>query len=72
LIASGGFAIPKSLVWEAWRQVRANKGAPGVDRQDLEYEPVRQRAPRPYSMPTVSASARSLSRPMGPATPDDC
>ena len=25
------FAIPKQLVWEAWRQVRANKGAPGVD-----------------------------------------
>ena len=23
-------------------------------------------------MPTVSASARSLSRPLGPATPDDC
>ena len=25
------FAIPKSLVWEAYRQVAANKGAPGVD-----------------------------------------
>jgi hypothetical protein len=25
-----------------------------------------------YSMPSVSASARSLSRPLGPATPDDC
>jgi group II intron reverse transcriptase/maturase len=30
------FAIPKSLVWEAWRQVRANKGAPGVDGQALD------------------------------------
>jgi RNA-directed DNA polymerase len=29
------FAIPKSLVWEAWRRVKANKGAPGVDGQDL-------------------------------------
>ena len=23
------FAIPKSMVWEAWRQLKANKGAPG-------------------------------------------
>ena len=30
------FAIPKQLVWEAWRQVKDNKGAPGVDGQDLE------------------------------------
>lgn len=30
------FAIPKRLVWEAWRQVKANKGAPGVDGQDLD------------------------------------
>ena len=28
------FAIPKPLVWEAYRQVTANKGAPGVDGQD--------------------------------------
>ena len=30
------FAIPKQLVWEAFRRVAANRGAPGVDGQDLE------------------------------------
>src|SRR5579875_4093876 len=33
------FDIPKQLVWEAYRQVAANKGAPGVDEVTLsEFE----------------------------------
>jgi len=30
------FAIPKQLVWEAYRRVKANKGAAGVDRQSID------------------------------------
>jgi len=29
------FDIPKQLVWEAYRSVVSNKGAPGVDEQSL-------------------------------------
>jgi RNA-directed DNA polymerase len=29
------FQIPKQLVWEAYRKVAANKGAPGVDKESL-------------------------------------
>jgi RNA-directed DNA polymerase len=29
------FAIPKQLVWEAYRRVAANKGAPGLDGQSV-------------------------------------
>ena len=30
------FAIPRSMVWEAYRRVAANKGAAGVDGQAVE------------------------------------
>jgi hypothetical protein len=30
------FAIPRQMVWEAWRQVKANDGAPGVGGQALD------------------------------------
>ena len=30
------FDIPRQLVWEAYKRVKANKGAAGVDRQSLE------------------------------------
>ena len=33
------FAISKHAVWEAWQQVRANRGAPGVDEESIaEFE----------------------------------
>ena len=30
------FAIPKQLVWEAYKKVKANKGAAGVDGQSID------------------------------------
>jgi RNA-directed DNA polymerase len=30
------FTIPKQMVWEAYRQVKVNKGAAGVDRMSME------------------------------------
>src|SRR5208283_3286714 len=34
--ATKSFDIPKSLVWQAYWSVKANKGAPGVDGQSIE------------------------------------
>ena len=30
------FEIPKRLIWESWKCVAANKGAPGVDRESIK------------------------------------
>jgi len=34
--AGKSFEISKREVWEAYRQVKANKGAPGVDKVTME------------------------------------
>ncbi|MDA8363292.1 MAG: group II intron reverse transcriptase/maturase [Gammaproteobacteria bacterium] len=30
------FVIPKRLIWEAWKRVAANQGAPGVDKESIQ------------------------------------
>ena len=30
------FEIPKRLVWESWKRVAANQGAPGVDKESIQ------------------------------------
>ena len=30
------FEIPKRLIWESWKHVAANKGAPGVDKESIQ------------------------------------
>ena len=33
---SKSYQVPKQLVWEAYKQVKRNKGAPGADGQSVE------------------------------------
>jgi RNA-directed DNA polymerase len=35
------YDIPKSLIWEAWKHVKANKGAAGIDAETIERFEVR-------------------------------
>lgn len=30
------FEIPKRILWEAWKRVAANNGAPGVNRESIQ------------------------------------
>lgn len=36
LSAAKPFEIPKRIVWEAWKRVAANRGAPGVDKESIQ------------------------------------
>ena len=35
-LAAKPFEISKRLIWEAWKRVAANKGAPGVNKESID------------------------------------
>lgn len=58
------FGIPKTLVWNAYQRVKANKGAAGVDRQSVtEFEQDEQN--NLYKLWNRMASGSSSRRPFG-------
>jgi hypothetical protein len=71
------FDIPKQLVWEAYRSVASNKGAPGVDEQSLgEFEADLKNnlfkiwlcRTGGYAEPAVTGRRRCWSPPSAPAS----